>query len=247
MAEGALYFAHDTNSRYDPKIQKVIMKHGLLGYGIYWCLIEVLHEQNGYISKDDIESIAFSIRAELETVKSIINDFGLFKADDDGNIYSDRVLKNIQKRLEKSEKARRSVQARYQKATNVDQSNNEPTTNVDQSNNDRSTIKESKVNKEKDNKYPFENFWDLYPVKVGKKKCVEKWENLKDTDKAKVLDTLPGFIAYKPFDTFNHPNPLTYLNQERWNDELPQLSQVNNGQQKYTSPKQITIDHSTLN
>ena len=25
---------------------------------------------------------------------------------------------------------------------------------------------------------------------------------------------------YKPFDDYSHPNPLTYLNQKRWNDEI---------------------------
>ena len=67
---------------------------------------------------------------------------------------------------------------------------------------------------------PFDSFWDLYPNKVAKKKCIDKWKNIKETDKQKILDTLPNFINYKPFETYNHPNPETYLNQERWNDEL---------------------------
>ena len=31
---------------------------------------------------------------------------------------------------------------------------------------------------------------------------------------------MPNFIKYKPFESYTHPNPETYLNQERWNDEI---------------------------
>lgn len=72
---------------------------------------------------------------------------------------------------------------------------------------------------------PFDSFWDLYPNKVAKKKCFEKWGKIKETDKRKIIETLPNFINYKPFETYNHPNPETYLNQERWNDELKPLKE----------------------
>jgi len=92
----------------------------------------------------------------------------------------------------------------------------------------------------------FEKFWDMYPVKTGKEKCFEKWDKLDSNDKNRIIETLPSFKSYKPFDTYSYPYPLTYLNQKRWNDELPQISQVSKSENKYTAPKQITIDHSVL-
>lgn len=66
----------------------------------------------------------------------------------------------------------------------------------------------------------FNNFWNLYPKKVAKSKCESKFKSLKNKDIEIIFKTLPDFIKYKPFPEYTHPNPLTYLNQERWNDEI---------------------------
>lgn len=113
------------------------------------------------------------------------------------------------------------------------------------------TDKQSKKNKiKKDYTDDFEKFWDMYPVKTSKEKSFEKWSKLSDSDKTKIMETLPAFKKYKPFDDYNHPYPLTYLNQGRWNDEIAQLPQSKTGLDTpkiYVAPKQATIDHSTLN
>lgn len=66
----------------------------------------------------------------------------------------------------------------------------------------------------------FDSFWKLYPGKIAKVKCEAKWNSLKESEKEKIIETLPAFIKHKPFASYNHPNPLTYLNQQRWNDVL---------------------------
>ena len=71
--------------------------------------------------------------------------------------------------------------------------------------------------------FSFEEFWNLYPQKVGKKKCEPKFNNLPEADKLKIKETLPNFISYKPFKDYIHPNPETYLNQARWDDGIPTL------------------------
>ena len=40
--------------------------------------------------------------------------------------------------------------------------------------------------------------------------------------------TIDTFLEYKPFKDYTHPNPLTYLNNERWNDviETPQEAKI---------------------
>lgn len=68
----------------------------------------------------------------------------------------------------------------------------------------------------------FEEFWSLYPVKEAKKTCAQKWkrlglDNIADEIIAKVgLQLLNDRKWVAGFA----PNPLTYINQERWNDEL---------------------------
>lgn len=71
----------------------------------------------------------------------------------------------------------------------------------------------------------FEKFWEVYPRKVGKKAALRAYSKLKpDTDtltniltavseqsKTLWVNKEPEFI----------PHPATWLNSERWNDELP--------------------------
>lgn len=66
--------------------------------------------------------------------------------------------------------------------------------------------------------FTFDMFWKTYPVKQGKKKCQSKWSKLKKGDIIKIQKTLEEFINTKPFPTYTHPYPLTYLNSEVWND-----------------------------
>lgn len=67
---------------------------------------------------------------------------------------------------------------------------------------------------------PFEVFWDSYGRKEGDKNaCKKKWNKLSDDDRKKIIDTLPMFLS-KIKDKQFQPYPATYLNQQRWNDEI---------------------------
>ena len=80
--------------------------------------------------------------------------------------------------------------------------------------------REEKKREEKKREEDFNTFWSLYPVKSAKKDCFSKWQKLKDSDVEKILSTVRTFVSHKPFKDYTHPNPKTYLNQERWNDEI---------------------------
>lgn len=88
---------------------------------------------------------------------------------------------------------------------------------------------ESKEEKGKEDNILFEKFWDMYPVKVARKDCLKKFIGLSKKTQDLIFETLPSFIAYKPFETYTHPNPLTYLNKERWNDVIVSYK-INNTQ-----------------
>jgi ATPase subunit of ABC transporter with duplicated ATPase domains len=80
-------------------------------------------------------------------------------------------------------------------------------------------IREEKRREESKKAKAFDLFWSKYPKKVAKDKCKIKFIKLSKDDINKIIKTIDGFITYKPFDTYTHPNPMTYLNQSRWNDE----------------------------
>jgi len=66
----------------------------------------------------------------------------------------------------------------------------------------------------------FDLFWSKYPKKVAKDKCKDKFLKLKQPEIEKILSTIDAYVAHKPFETYNHPNPETYLNQKRWEDDI---------------------------
>jgi len=69
--------------------------------------------------------------------------------------------------------------------------------------------------------FSFDEFWELQPNKVAKQKCKEKYEKLSVKDREAIYNTLQNWVKYKPFQGYSHPNPETYLNQKRWEDEIP--------------------------
>jgi hypothetical protein len=113
MSKDTYYFSHDFNARADRKMINLAMKHGMEGIGIYWCLIEMLYEESGFLPTE-YERISFELRTKEEIVQSVINDFDLFDLDD-GQFWSKAVLERLQKRCEKSEKARNSILKRWAK------------------------------------------------------------------------------------------------------------------------------------
>tara|TARA_R100000808_G_C2141025_1_gene148856 strand:+ start:1452 stop:2096 length:645 start_codon:yes stop_codon:yes gene_type:complete len=123
----AYYFSHDSNARNDQKTMKLRMCHGMMGYGVYWAIIEMLREQEGYcLSINDVDSIAFELRQEEATILSIIKDFGLFEFNDE-QFYSvslsKRMLKMDQIREKRSMagKAKKSKQELNKRKTSVKQ------------------------------------------------------------------------------------------------------------------------------
>ena len=69
----------------------------------------------------------------------------------------------------------------------------------------------------------FQAFWDIYNKKVGdKKKCEKKWNSFTDSVRQKIIDSLPGWLSVIKDKQFQ-PHPETYLNQQRWNDEIKAL------------------------
>lgn len=110
------YFPHDYSAMRDPKMQRVVMRHGLAGVGCYWALIELLYEQGGECIAYDAEAIAFGLHCDTELVESVINDFDLFVVED-GSFWSRSVSARLTHREAISE-ARREAGRKGAEVTN---------------------------------------------------------------------------------------------------------------------------------
>jgi len=69
----------------------------------------------------------------------------------------------------------------------------------------------------------FEAFWNVFPSKVGKAKALESWQRI-NPDAALVATIMAGVERSQRSQRWKDgyiPNPATWLNQGRWDDELP--------------------------
>jgi len=116
-----LYFPHEHYARNDPKLQELLMAYGLAGIGAYWCIVEMLYEQGGYIPLKSLKGISFTLHFDYDEVNNIVRHFDLFACDDE-KFWSDAVNRHIEEINKISEKRRKAINKRWegQRKNNTD-------------------------------------------------------------------------------------------------------------------------------
>jgi hypothetical protein len=103
------WLPHDLDCLSDKAFNLLVSKYKSDGYAVFWRLAEILHSEdnNGHkIDRSDeitLESISelFAIdRSKVEEIIAYTIKLKLFKVDRDNNLYSTRVLRNIERREE---------------------------------------------------------------------------------------------------------------------------------------------------
>ena len=84
----------------------------------------------------------------------------------------------------------------------------------------------------------FSVWWKLYDKMVGRKDCLKKWAKLTVKEKRDCLAATPAYVASTPDKQFRK-NPLSYLNQKAWNDEIIPR---NNGTEQSTNHQQQQLN-----
>jgi hypothetical protein len=113
MAQESFYFSHDYYSRSNRKLVAIKMKHGMEGVGVFWCLTEMLYEEGGYYPHD-YENLCYELRVDESLIHSILNNFNLFQSDEE-YFWSESVLERLRIRCTKSAKAKKSIEARWER------------------------------------------------------------------------------------------------------------------------------------
>lgn len=68
----------------------------------------------------------------------------------------------------------------------------------------------------------FDDFWLLWPRRVARKDAMKAWHRLTPSQQTKALDALVDWrTIFAQRDEDKVPHPATWLNGERWEDELP--------------------------
>lgn len=100
----------------------------------------------------------------------------------------------------------------------------------------------------------FSDFWALYPRKVAKKDAARAWHKL---DQSTQVAALVGLAAWLPVwqhqlaqkeDAMDYlPHPATWINGERWEDELPQAFRQKAASHRVDStPEQPSIPSASI-
>jgi len=220
------WFKHDSSANSDAKLKRLRMKYGLQGYGLYWYILEMITgnsctEKLTFELEHDAEILAFDTGIHFELVQEMMQymvDLALFE-NNGGKITCLKLLK----RLDQSMTSNKNTRALIYKAKlkNNLLENNESHDGV-------MTIPDAvmqdvdvdvDVDVDINNNVQFDTFWDLYDKKVNVAKCKNKFNKLKDSDKKLIFLNLPNYLAVTPDKQFRK-DPLTYLNNEGWNDEI---------------------------
>lgn len=81
-----------------------------------------------------------------------------------------------------------------------------------------------------DSQWLFDVFWRLYPRKVGKKNALRAWGKIDLREATAIFENVRIMSESENWRKNNGqyiPHPSTYLNGERWKDELPQSAELN--------------------
>ena len=86
----APYFSHDMYPQKDKSIVMLMDEFGYEGYGLYWRIVEFMHQNELCVGEERL----IAGKDYVEKVKSILNNFDLFRIEDNRYI-SDRILRNL--------------------------------------------------------------------------------------------------------------------------------------------------------
>lgn len=93
-------------------MERLRVKLGCEGIGIYWSLVEMLYEQGGSLFLSECETYAKAMNTSLKSLLSTINDFKLFHKNAT-SFYSTAVNKRLRNINTKRELARISAECRW--------------------------------------------------------------------------------------------------------------------------------------
>jgi hypothetical protein len=244
MANAAYWFKHDTNAKDDHKIMLLMDQLGLEGYGIFWILIETLREQTEYrYPLAMLPILAKRYMTSAEKMRAVVVNYELFDIFEDDHFASPALLRRMDAYDEVLEKRRiagaKGGTKRALNQANAKQMPSKCQANVKQvrskgvaSRDELSRDELNGIEKSKECAISAEYIYQSYPKKVDKGHAIKAINAaLKKVDANVLLESVKRYAAqWDGKDKKFCPNPATWFNGERWDDE-PELKPNTNGKQ----------------
>lgn len=120
MKKQGNYFPHYSNARYDPKIINLRRKYTDAAYAWFFMILEIIREQPDFkYPVDQIGTMAFDIRVDIEVLTDIVHNSGLFVIDNN-LFFSQKFIANMQPLVDKSARAIEANRVRWEAQKAVD-------------------------------------------------------------------------------------------------------------------------------
>ena len=223
------WFKHDSNANMDAKIQEVLLDYGLEGYGLYWYCLELIAAkiELGSINfelEHDARIIARNTGCTVQKVEEMMKSFialGLFESYDGvvtcfklasrTDEYTAKLIRSEGKKLKHSGQTPDTVGTTSGQTPDTVGTNSEkiPPNRIDK----------KRIEENKDTIYSFDEFYQDYNHKKGRKDAEKAYSKVKETDRVLIKKNVPLYVASTP-DTKWRSHPATYINGEKWNDEI---------------------------
>jgi uncharacterized protein YdaU (DUF1376 family) len=206
----------------------------MLQHGAYTLLIDSCYDREVFPTFEQaVEWTWAATEAEVEAVKFILNRF--FTLDKDGCYVQQRILEELLHYHKNADTNKRIADEREAKRRG-NRTNREQ--NVDEAppNHKPLTINQEPLTKEKPQDKPandlFESFWKAYPKKQGKDAAKKAFIKRK-VGKELSQEMIAALNQQKKTDQWLKnggqfiPNPATWINEGRWQDEIFSVQQSN--------------------
>lgn len=233
------WFKHDTDANMDAKLQEVLLDYGLEGYGLYWYCIELIAGKVGaenltFSLEHDARIIARNTGGTPQKITEMMTRFvevGLFE-DKDGLITCMRLAKRLDKSMTSNPEMRAAIEGIRNNHDLVMTQSAKPMQ-------DKTRLEENRVDKNKteQNKVisnEFERFWVAGMTKQNKQGALKSFTKQHKESKQEIgaftdylINDVQQRLAAGVFG-FDKMHPTTYLNQQRWHDDIVKPA---NGQQ----------------
>lgn len=255
------WFKHDANANMDAALQEILLDYGLEGYGLYWYCLELIAgkiepERLTFELEHDARIIARNTGCTVQKVTEMMTkfvDFGLFE-NVDGVITCLKMGRRTDEYTAKLLRQKEKLTLLSGSTPDILPTNSGDTTDKVRSNRiDKNRIEEKRREENREDKNIkntpvkpsidyvnlFSIFWTAGMRKVGdKKKAFAKFKKITSAHHAPeyfcsmLCDDIRARLQNGQMG-FDEMHPSTYLNGERWNDELPppkSFNQKNNYQ-----------------
>lgn len=250
--KSTLYIKHDLYATNDMNIMLLLDKYHEAGYGVWWCIVELLtREETNSLKKETlIAYVKTTLKTKnLKTLTAIVDyciEQGLL-VEKDGYIFNERIIRQCNEFKEISRKNTENVK-KYWENRKKEGLPNDGNTTVSQSNNDgcSNKIKENKIkenkdtsgepdfSEEKNSSNDSKNEYADFVAETYKAICKDKFNNilsLSDTRKSHCNALVSKYGKEKVKEGFEKASKSSFLigvNNEGWKATFDWLILPNN-------------------